>query len=247
MKSTSFLSVVLCILGAVNSKTLDSLAPFAAIAIIEGHFATVSGKFDIISCGTAEFTEKWLHFLLRHQKLVTSIQLSTCNVEIIKLNTSTLLIFESPEDFRDTAEKIVWQTNKSKRHRHLVYIQNGTKNDVTQTVKDGFLIDNVAFLVNETENSIKLAISYMFTERKCRENQLVTINRFQKNTMKWESDNFFPEKYRNMHACPLTVLEAIGVDLADIFELIMREMSEDLKFRIERVKVRSQSMQAFID
>lgn len=238
MKTAIFAFIIVSHLSFTDSQNTDSLVFPAVIIIINRNFATISGKFDIVTCGTTpKFSHTWLNHLLRKQSNTTSIQLSSCDRESIKLNTSTLLIFESPDDFKEKAEKIDWQTNKYRRFRHLVYIKNATKDDVMSSIHDGFSIDNVAFLLNETENLIELATSYMFTANKCRENQVVTINRFQRNTMKWETDIFFPEKYRDMHSCELTILKDSSDNVVDIFEQIMRKLSDDLKFKFKWISV----------
>lgn len=68
-----------------------------------------------------------------------------------------------------------------------------------------FSIDSVSFLLNETEKSIELVSSFMFTPHACHTNQLVTINRFNKITMRWSNSDFYPKKYQNLHKCVLSV------------------------------------------
>lgn len=206
----------------------------AVSRIINSDFTNMPGKIDIVLCERAlTFKVKWMDNLLRRGNKPFSFQLSTCDSEAIKLNTSTLLIFEKSEEFEEKAERINWQTSKYNRNRHLVYIEKGSKDDVTKAVHNHFWIDNVAFLVNETESSIELASSFMFTATTCREKQLVTINRFQRSTMKWENDKFFPKKYNDMHACSLTVAKASSQTFMDFSDRVMLEMSEDLNFRIK--------------
>lgn len=125
-----------------------------------------------------------------------------------QLNFSTLLLFDSPKEFNETAKEIKWLSNRWMRYRHVVYAPNLTKNDVMEKIRDGFQIDEVAFLMNETKSSIDLVTSFMFTNQKCNESQLFTINRFDFRAREWKNSNFFPRKYGNLHGCSLNVVEA---------------------------------------
>lgn len=86
-----------------------------------------------------------------------------------------------------------------------MYAPSLRPDDIIENVKKGFDVDKVAFLINETRNFIDLASSFMFTPQNCYKHQLVSINRFNRLTSKWESDKFFPRKYKNLHNCTLTV------------------------------------------
>lgn len=122
-----------------------------------------------------------------------------------RLNESSVLVFESVDVFIQNAGNIKWLSNPSLRHQHIVYCPGLTTDNIVENIPDGFEIDKVAFLMNETQTSIDLVSSFMFTPQKCRENQLVTVNRFNGKTLEWESDEFYPRKYGNLHSCNLTV------------------------------------------
>lgn len=122
-----------------------------------------------------------------------------------QLKTSSILVFDSVQNFVEHVKSINWLTNKRFRHPHLVYIPGVTKSDLLENIDDGFLIDNVGFLVHEADGSIGLVTSFMFSKKKCRTNQLITINRFSNATLEWENTTFYPEKYNNLHGCSLNV------------------------------------------
>lgn len=91
------------------------------------------------------------------------------------------------------------------RLKHLVHIRDASVRDI-ELIQDGFSIDNVGFLLNETEKSIELVTSFMYTQTKCRSNQFnKKINKFERATMEWEKKTFFPDKYSNFHGCNLTI------------------------------------------
>lgn len=133
--------------------------------------------------------------------------------------------------------KIDFQVHEQTRHKHLVYIRNGTTSDAD--LQYGFDADKVAFLINENKKSIELATSLMFTEEKCHDNQIVVINRFQKDTMAWESNNFFPSKYLNLHRCTLLYATLHVQKKMRVNDRILEEMSKVLNFTVQRVKVNS--------
>lgn len=163
-------------------KKVQSAISSAIKTILNGTFADFPSHIDVVVCEAKKgASESLIQHTLHQKQDVFITKISNCKADDIKLNTSTFLAFDSPEIFNEIADRIIWQTNKSKRYRHLVYISNGTADDIDASIQDGWRIDNVAFLVNETEESIDLVTSFMFTEKKCRESQLETINRFDKN------------------------------------------------------------------
>lgn len=223
-----------CSLFSVELKVLQAPA-FAAINnLLHRDFASFSGRVDFVSCGKHNGL---IDQLLRHVDGSLSIQVKSCVAEQITLSTSSVVIFDSPENFEETIDRISWRYHNSTQYRHMVYIRNGTTRDIEDAIKDGWSLEKVAFLVNETEKSIDLATSFMFTEEKCCQNQLVTINTFRKDTTEWENDNFFPEKYQNMHSCTLKQLTMDSY--GSLGFKVMREMSEKLNFKVHTTKVDS--------
>lgn len=105
---------------------------------------------------------------------------------------------------------------------HLVYIKDVTVRDIKR-IKDGFSIDNVGFLVNESEESIALDTSFMYTQTACRSNQFRIINKFQKAKMEWANKTFFLDKYSNFHGCDLTIGHQ------EEFEFFVENQSDDFK------------------
>lgn len=205
------LDVILILAGyfaSVHLEKPNSALHNAIRQILNGDFATHNRKIDIVLCGGGHGSGAEISNKLMQSKKILTYRISNCGDGKILLNTSTLLTFDSPKSFRETANRIVWQTNLEKRYKHLVYIAKGQIKDITESIIDGFDIDKVAFLVNESEKSIDLATSFMFTEKKCRENQVSVINRFNKEAMSWESGNFYPNKYKNLYLCEVSLVRA---------------------------------------
>lgn len=221
--------------------TQISPALLAVQSIVKNNFASFPGRVDFVFCekkhGNAA-NRMLVNKLMQQNKKSLSIKVKTCGVSRIVLETSSVLFFDSATNFKESAYKIIWQSSKSIRFRHLVYILNGTVDDVTSSIQNGWLIDNVAFLFNETRKSIDLTAFYMFTDKKCHDNQHVTINSFKTDTKTWENDQFFPKKYRNLHKCTLTVLKR-SMDWPDSYDRTIETMSEVLNFRIKEVSFKS--------
>lgn len=143
-----------------------------------------------------------------------------------QLNTSSICLFDSVENFKATFGKIKWLSNKNMRHPHLVYVPGITANDILSIATDGFLIDKVNFLVNVTSTSADIATSFMFTPQKCRVNQIQSINRFYVETMEWNTSTFYPKKYNDLHGCLLRIARG---EMEHDFDGISRS----LNFKIE--------------
>lgn len=209
---------------------------YAIESIIESHLQTQSGKVDIVTCASS--THLATRFIRRYQLNTSSflsINLKTCDTKEIRLEASTVLIFDSLREFKEIFPKIVWKTSFWRSHNHLVYVPDATIRDLDESAMIGCHIDNTAFLVNKNEKSIDLATSFYFTEKKCRDNQFRTINRFDKGSLEWECDNFYPRKYRNFHKCSLTI-GVVEKYIMISFDIVVRNMSKLLNFEPKAFK-----------
>lgn len=198
--------LLLFILNIFWSRVCSSLVSVAITNLLEDYFVKSSPKVDVICYGKKFGTAQEIQQKLLQTKTESvAVQVSISEQESRwknKLNISSILLFDSVQEFKK--RNITWLSNSRMRHKHVVHIPNVTINDL-EIIQDGFSIDNVAFLMNVTRSSIELVSSFMFTKNKCRSNHFVTINRFRKSTMKWTNSNFYPNKYKNFHACDLSV------------------------------------------
>lgn len=184
---------------------------FRAIAkFIQSHHSIKDSSFsklDFVHFGNKSESNE-VNELLRIQRENISVRVTEDakrDESKSNLNISSILLFDSIKVFKEVVKTINWLSDRSKRFQHLVYAPNLTINDINENILDGFIIDQVSFLVNETEESIELATVFMFTAHKCREKQFVVINKFEAKSMKWQSSTFFPEKYQNFYGCELTL------------------------------------------
>lgn len=217
-----------------ESAKVKSLAVPAISSILVEYFGKNSQKVDLINFGKVKReNEKIFDKILRHKDDSVTFKVLCDAAENswgLKLNTSSILTFDSPQNFMEMKNRIEWVSNKKIRYKSLIYILNTTIDDLAG-ITDGFPFDNVNFLLNETNKSIDLVASFMFTPSGCRTNQFKTINRFVRNGMRWESSNFYPEKYQNFHECPLVV----GVSSPERYseQFIIESLAKSFNFDIE--------------
>lgn len=214
---------------AVLSAGGDSLVANAIRSILDEYFSKNSWTTDVILIGKpGGQSENILEQLLRtkDEKYVIKVTRNVLEEKgKIRLNTSSILLFDTLGTFEKLLTKIVWQTNVEKRTQHLVFVPNITTT-VLKTIQDEFAIDSVAFLSNVTKISVDLVTGFMFTKFNCRSNHFVTINRFHRATRKWENSTFYPEKYSNLHRCPFLV----GDYVSGKTKKIILELSRHLNF-----------------
>lgn len=203
MEALSLFVLMIATFSQVASCEKLSTESKAIIAILKEFYSIESPKVDFIYYGLeGGKSEKLANEVLRHKPESISVSVSKGDVKNSwknKLNSSSILLFDSAQNFRD--HNISWLSDQHVRHKHLVYFPNTTANDVKH-IQDGFSIDNVNFLVNESESSIDLATSFMFY-KSCRSLSVHIINSFKVCDMKWNSSIFFPNKYSNFRGCSL--------------------------------------------
>lgn len=205
LKAFSLL-VLLFYLNSCKTAKIKSFASRAISSILGENFLKTSQAVDLISFGVKSGkSEILMTEILRCQShLTVTTKFGAVDPSKRNLNTSSVLVFDSVENFEKFRDDIVWQTHNATRHEHLVYIPNVTVADL-EKIQDGFSIDTVNFVMNETQESIDLVTGFMFSPNKCRSNQFVTINRFVKSIMQWKSSAVSVRKYQNFHGCNLVL------------------------------------------
>lgn len=206
MKTSTFTFHVLSIFVFFCEKSeSSSLVAQSIDGIMREYFVYSEQRLNIVHFGLKNFrNEKVIKVLLKVKPEFLSVEIIKAEKNM-KLKTSSIIFFNSVDEFRSEFKNIKWQTDPEKRHEHLVYVPNLKVRDIEESVQDGFEIDKVNFLMHETKKSIELVSSFMFSAEKCRKNQLVTINKFFIDSRGWESYQFFPSKYHNLHGCTLNI------------------------------------------
>ena len=232
------------------AKHENFVVSHAIIGVVNEHYGKITskspGQVTIILIGYE--TKEFLAFMAALLKVKTGdIKIVILKSEISEENfkkfgffyllASQIVFFDSVARFKAVGPRIKWASDQSKKNEHLVHVPNLTASDIIETFSNGFDIDEVSFLINETGNSVDLVTGYMFTEQKCRVLKHNRINRF---NVKWEKSIFFPKKYKNFHGCKLTTnVPNIGKRNHELCALIFKEM---LNAELEVVTIGSEYM-----
>lgn len=216
MRVTFYCVAVLALISQVNCEQIGNSAKSnivrAISTILENYFEKNSWRVDFVIFGEKNGSSvRLLNEILKDGKYSITMQVLMAGPKYpwnYKLNSSTIVLFDSLRFFKASFYKIQWQTNTQARFRSLVYSPLLSKNDIENVIIDGFDIDYVNFLLEETLGYIDLLSSFMFSIENCRVNQLKVISRFDVSTFQWNNTNFYPNKYQNLFNCSLDVKTA---------------------------------------
>ena len=242
----NFVTVVLIILlNLASGKKKESVVPYAINSIIDKYFATLEtspGKVDILYFGSdkqkfSKLIDKLLK--IKSENVLISVFGYELNINLYTdkwffIPHSSVVFFESVEEFKAYASFLWWKANEKRYDHHLVYVPDLTTSDILETFKHGFRIDHVNFLMHETDNSIELVTSFMFTPQACKRLQIKTINRFDLRTLEWESSIFYPNKYENFYGCELIVASYTIEYNKEYYDLIKIIFEEQLNAKLTR-------------
>lgn len=118
-----------------------------------------------------------------------------------RLNSSTFLIFDNFKDYSFYHNVANWKPFRGTNELyHLVYIKPN-KNKQLKTEIHHALHPNIGFLL-DNHSKVDLVTFMYFSKDICKRHQS-TINTFSKTDQKWENENFFPQKFSDVHGCSL--------------------------------------------
>lgn len=235
MRLLTFVVILLQQVSCKNLTPQNALVSHGIKQILQDFFAKTSPKVDVVYASNEKSfkSEKLIDAILsqKNDSLAFKVKKYENIKSVIKLNSSSIVIFGASESFRKMCNEITWQTNPTVRFQHLIYIQDATLNDLELIRAQNFSIDNVNFIMHETKESIGLVSSFMFTPQACWTNMFQTINRFNESSMKWDTSNFYPNKYRNVQRCELSIrrsglLRLISISFAKYVNATLFSLSQ---------------------
>lgn len=197
---------------SAGSNTKSSLASYAINSILTEHFSKKSHTVDIVQFGFKNTKESILKSVCFENKKISFkvVNSEENNIWRRKLDTSSVVSFDSVQTFKSIVKNMTWWVNRYDLFpKNLVFIRNSTASEINEIIEGQNHIHNVNFLTNESEQAIDLVSPQMFRSKSCRAVKLVRINRFRKNTMRWDNSSFFPQKYRNLQGCTLNVKDSV--------------------------------------
>lgn len=199
----------------------NSVALEAAKRILVEQLAKHNSKVDVVYFGQkGGYSEDFAEQILRQVPAQISVKSSRANVQQYQFKVSTLAIYDSFENFKETFNKTKWLSDGRFRYKHLLHIPNmnvtlldeffmkGQRNKSIDPF-DNIEFDNIDFLINESESSIDVVTGYFFSASGCRFMEIKTINRFDKISSQWKTEIFYPKKYQNLYGCKMIFLRML--------------------------------------
>jgi hypothetical protein len=192
----------------VNSQS-DKRKDLTALAAIKGvlkdHFAPYYPKIDLFFYGPE--SEAMVEKLLIGKPSEVSVRVIRLDPVLkTQLDFPSIFLFDSGEHFLEVDATIGWVSKNGVRHNHLIYApKRGAVDIIEFLIQNNFSEENENIIKVVNDTTVDLVTSFFFLIEKCRLPHYKTINRFSTDTMRWENQTFFPEKYRNFHSCPLRV------------------------------------------
>jgi hypothetical protein len=142
------------------------------------------------------------------------------------------IVFADQKDLPGLYNRTVL-TNESPQDFHFFIYIAGFNGEIEQVSPKEFLksdkIHRFCYYLLDRNHFIDLVTYTMFQKRKCRELNQITVNRFSKEILEWETDKFAIKKFRNFNRCELVVYFEYPGNTYDIaiFELIQASLTSD--------------------
>lgn len=135
------------------------------------------------------------------------------------------MLFCTAKDFHNFNEKAQLRNKFPEDLKFLIFCDEKIDfSDILKTkIGQNVVLEREYFLIEE-KNSLEFSTVEWFTDQKCNEAQLKTINRFDKRTQKWTQKLIKHQKFFNFHNCTLVSLHTYGTSLnfhlADITKIV---------------------------
>jgi hypothetical protein len=227
-------------------KEEQNLVVSAIRLLLVEYFVANCPKVDLWIIGEYNgFAETIVDDLLQSLPEDISVKVTRDKSLVKFAETSTIFLFDSIEQFyRLSNELPIFVDSQGIWFKHLFYAPGLTSGDVSKEFQMNQYIGEVGFLFDSNKSSIELATAYWFTPQACHENQIITINRYSRDTRRWENSNFYPNKYQNFHGCIIEVLYSED-STNPIGAWVFATLSAKLNFKLNRPRVDYVGLQNF--
>ena len=122
-----------------------------------------------------------------------------------------IILINNMESFEKMKDKLSYNPVRFRKFYILVLV-DGMFTGIESIVKQFWnqWIHNLNVLSEDVDGTITMRTFFPFSNGKCGNEETISIiNSFDSVTCSWSSDVFFPQKFNNLHLCPLSVI-AIG-------------------------------------
>jgi hypothetical protein len=129
-------------------------------------------------------------------------------VEKVSNNKTAIILFDSGEVYSKYMNRFEddSQVQVPVYPNRVVFVPKRGKIDLLANIQaHSRYTDNTNFIKIVNESTVDLIASFNFEAGKCWQPQYKVINRFSINSMKWDNDTFFPEKFENLNGCFLYI------------------------------------------
>ena len=204
------------LLVAVSCESKKSLLPQAILQLVQSNYGDRSVVIEVFyNSKNVKILGETLKLLSNVKQLkVTPISYRELilmepeefekgffNPQHINRQNDAIFLFDSLYVYSVWKDRIVDYLTYLRRSNlnHLVYCKDASQEDIKLFIKRDVY---ESFLVEENDK-VSLHAMTMFTEKKCRPEQLVEINQFSSLKSKWETEKFFRPRIENFHGCKL--------------------------------------------
>jgi hypothetical protein len=210
MKGDVLLLLFILIYSPLLDGSKTSLAPAAIKSIIDQYFANNVQEIALVNFGRKRGDgQRTVKKLLKRENQSVAIRISqdvrkNFELEKLQLNSSSVLLFDSPQNFEKSFKSVNLIVNTQSVPRQLVYVAGmGVKE--LERFRNNKFSHHMDFLVNETPDSIDLATNFKQTPEACNTDNWKVINRFTREEKRWTNSSFFMAKDKNYHKCNFSV------------------------------------------
>jgi hypothetical protein len=239
------LSLLLALFVMVNSQSggkTEFVVLQAIKAVLRDHFTRHEQKVDLYFYGPS--SEDLAEKLLREKPLEVSLRLFRLDEprsNAFQIDFPSILLFDSAEHYGKMWGKIKWHSDNGEFHNHLVYAPKTGKLEIISRLSElAIAFENQNFITVVNETAIDLVTSFSFSPNHCNTPRYKTINQFSTNTMKWQNETFFPDKYQNFYGCRLRAAHIMIKGNSYLFKLtdnIFNLLAQQLNFELISVPV----------
>ena len=219
LKMVAIKFIVLLIAALCESK--KSLMPQAILQLVKSNYGERPVVIEVL------YTSKKVTILDETLKLLSNIkQVKVTPINIIEYfsmegleiancirdpeivcsqnySNDAIFLFDSWDNYQ------VWKGRYLTTHialgrsklNHYVHFEEASQEKIEATPKSNTY---ERFLL-EQNGQISLHVMTMYTEKQCRQEQLVEINQFSSLERKWKTDKFFRPRIENFHGCKLWI------------------------------------------
>jgi hypothetical protein len=226
------------IVNSQNNKNADFVVLEAIKGVLKSYFVPLQANMKLIFSGPK--SEVLANKLLL--EIPIGITFRVIKLEAVsafkklQIDDPSIFLYDSNEHFGQGMHKIQWWSYTG-IHNHLIYAPAENQNEViANTSTKNLVAENQNYIIVVNDTTVDLVTSFRFMPGKCNFAQYNTINRFSTDTMKWENETFFPEKYQEFHGCPLRVAHVPGSSTA-LSKVIFETLANQLNFKYVRVQV----------